>query len=205
MIRFLKKGDKVINVGTQSGIEALRFAQIIGDTGKLYLFESNPASFNLINKSVYLNGLENFTTVYHVAAGDSYYQTAERVHRDNTGGGRVIQTRRFVEGEMDKDGFVKVGVTVMPLDDILREVSGVNFIMLDTEGLEKDILIGMKRLIERSPGVVIWSEWSNQSRGVVSDGRVGTLDNIKALADWFEAKGYALYQGVGNGAEPQAC
>ena len=72
MALLVKPGMKVINVGTQSGMEAMRFGHIIGPSGKMHLFEVNPISYNLVLKNVYLNNMQDYVHVYHVGAGTTF-------------------------------------------------------------------------------------------------------------------------------------
>lgn len=71
MGRFVKSGDTVLNLGSQTGLESLVFAKIIGDTGKMYIFEPYSVSNNLVTKSYKKNGWSKFTTIYKIAASDT--------------------------------------------------------------------------------------------------------------------------------------
>jgi len=68
---FLKEGRRVLNLGPQSGLEAIIMGKIIGEKGKMYLFEPYSTSYAIVKKNIYLNDLEDTTTLYKVGAGDS--------------------------------------------------------------------------------------------------------------------------------------
>jgi tRNA A58 N-methylase Trm61 len=67
---FLKPGIRVLNLGSQTGLEAIIMGRIIGDKGQLYLFEPYGPSYAILKKNIYLNDLEDITTVYKVGASD---------------------------------------------------------------------------------------------------------------------------------------
>lgn len=48
----MKPGYKVLNLGSQSGLEALIMGKIIGGTGRLFIFEPYSFSNSLITKNI---------------------------------------------------------------------------------------------------------------------------------------------------------
>ena len=68
----------------------MTYARISGQTGKLYIFEPYSASFQMIKKNVYLNGLGNITTLYKVAASNKEGKSQIQVRYWNTGGSTFI-------------------------------------------------------------------------------------------------------------------
>ena len=67
---FLHEGSTVLNLGPQTGLEAIIMGKIIGERGKMYIFEPYSTSFTIVKKNIYLNDLEDITTLYKVGAGD---------------------------------------------------------------------------------------------------------------------------------------
>lgn len=67
---FVEPGMKVLNVGPQTGLEAIMIGRLIGEKGSLYLVEPNSPSFAILKKNVYLNGLEETSFLYRVGAAD---------------------------------------------------------------------------------------------------------------------------------------
>lgn len=64
MALFLKDGSRVVNLGPQTGLEAITIGKLIGPKGKLFLFEPNPVSYSILKKNMYLNDLEDITHIY---------------------------------------------------------------------------------------------------------------------------------------------
>jgi FkbM family methyltransferase len=46
-------------LGANLGVFTLRFAQLVGQKGKVYAFEANPTIFKLLESSVLLNKFKN--------------------------------------------------------------------------------------------------------------------------------------------------
>lgn len=67
---FLKKGFKVLNLGPQTGLEAIMIGKLIGSSGELFIFEPNSVSYSMVKKNIYLNDLEEIAHLYQVGASD---------------------------------------------------------------------------------------------------------------------------------------
>jgi tRNA A58 N-methylase Trm61 len=57
MARFVKKGMTILNMGSHIGLEAMVLGKIVGETGKLFIFEPDTITNNIVSKNVYLNKL----------------------------------------------------------------------------------------------------------------------------------------------------
>ena len=57
--KYVHEGDVVIDVGAHVGYYTLLMAQLVGKNGKVYSFEPDPVNFELLKKSVEINGFEN--------------------------------------------------------------------------------------------------------------------------------------------------
>ena len=79
-----------MNLGSQSGLEALVMGKIIGPTGKLFIFEPYSFSNMMVNKNVEINDLKSITTVYKVGASDEKGKASIGVAYWNTGGSEII-------------------------------------------------------------------------------------------------------------------
>lgn len=49
---IVKPGNSVMNLGSQSGLEALVMGKIVGPTGKLFIFEPYSFSNKLVTKNI---------------------------------------------------------------------------------------------------------------------------------------------------------
>ncbi len=86
MKKIVKEGDHVLNLGSQSGMEALMMAQKVGPTGKVFIFEPYSFSYKMMRKSVILNGFNKWTTTYNIGASNKFGIGKIQVNFGNTGG-----------------------------------------------------------------------------------------------------------------------
>lgn len=146
--RFLEKqefaGQTVYDVGAHVGLLTLFFARAVGETGNVIAFEPNPQNYRTIIDHVYLNRLTNVKVIplglssrsgsLRFVVTRSALGTAEphlQMQYEQEKGVRVFQI------EVDTlDG--QVGAKGLPAPD---------FIKIDVEGLELDVLRGMVETI----------------------------------------------------------
>ena len=58
-LRVVKPGDTFVDVGANAGYYTIIGSRLVGEKGKVYAFEPEPAMFALLEKNVRLNGLTN--------------------------------------------------------------------------------------------------------------------------------------------------
>ncbi len=57
MSKLVKENEKILNVGTQNGLEAVVLGKIVGPNGKLFIIEPSSLNYRLAVKNIYLNDL----------------------------------------------------------------------------------------------------------------------------------------------------
>lgn len=87
---LLKAEDNVLNLGSQSGLEAIIMGKIIQPGGgKLFIFEPYSFSHSLVSKNIEYNELSNITTIYKVGASDEKAKGTIRGRFSNTGASQI--------------------------------------------------------------------------------------------------------------------
>ena len=139
-LRTVKPGDTIVDVGANAGYYTVIGSKLVGDKGKVYAFEPEPASFELLQKNVRLNGLTN--VVLERKALSNRKGTLKIFIADaNKGDHRIYQP----EGESRPS----VDVETVRMDEYFRDnTRRIDFIKIDTQGAEGVILEGMKGLLE---------------------------------------------------------
>ena len=137
-------GLTVYDVGGWEGVYTMFFARAVGHAGRVVTFEPNPTNRDRISANVGLNGLAN-VVLRPVALGSSSGQATLIVEAGVSGEGRV---QTAADGSAPS-GDAVVPVQVEPLD---REIAtnGLpppDFIKIDVEGFEIDVLQGMSSTI----------------------------------------------------------
>jgi FkbM family methyltransferase len=180
--RFFGEGDFVVDVGAFIGDHTVPYAQIVGPRGKVIAFEPNPAA-----RECLLHNVQCYPWVEVRQAGLSdrsgmFYLTTN----ENAGASHLSPTR-------DPELQTQNAVFVWALDD--AKLPRLDFLKIDVEGSEVDVLEGAKETIQRCrPAMLIES--------AVHQKRTGRTQNhiFQWLVDNLE--GYSLSPDTHTG-QPQ--
>ena len=152
-----KQGDTVVDIGAHMGKYTLIASMCVGANGKVIAIEAHPGNYEMLNRNIKLNGLTNVTTlnfaVYSKEGKIKLYMPGEKSNRTiyNT----LISTRAT-----DEEKFVEVNADT--LDDLLQnnEIScaNVNWIKIDVEGAELEVLKGAHNIMSNSKNITLLIE-----------------------------------------------
>lgn len=140
-------GETVFDVGGYEGIFTLFFARRVGASGRVVTFEPNPRNYVRIVENVRLNGFAN-VTVRQVALGSAPGMAALVFPSDETARGSI---EHHIADTIRQEKHVDaIEVEVDTLDhQIALGLPEPDFVKLDVEGLERDVLDGMRTLLSR--------------------------------------------------------
>ncbi len=131
----INPGDCVIDVGAHVGYYSAIASRLAGKEGRVFSFEPRPLNLGFLNKHIEITHLEN---VRIFEAGVSNYTGKARFDaRTGTGTGHLDQA-----GELEVD--------VVALDEPYEngELPRPDFLKIDVEGGELEVLDGAERLIQ---------------------------------------------------------
>ena len=148
---FLKnldlKGKTVYDIGGYEGLLTMFFAREVGATGQVITFEPHPRNYQLILDHIKLNG---FTNVNVIPVGLGCKQeTLKFVVGSNLARGTADP---YKQEQLLKQGQATVlQIKVDSLDNqvIANNLPGPDFVKIDVEGLELDVLRGMAETIQQ--------------------------------------------------------
>ncbi len=151
LARRLKPGMHVVDVGANFGYYSLLMADHVGPQGHVVTVEPNPAAALMLARSLELNGFAERTTVLACAAGAS---TSEgRLHIPQ---GEPKNATLMPLAETAHPASGQHTVPIHALDEMLDHLPTVDFLKIDTEGAEEDVIAGLKGTIERHhPAIVL--------------------------------------------------
>jgi FkbM family methyltransferase len=142
----IKKGDVIVDAGAHIGIFTVKAAGQIGPQGKVVAVEPNTENFSLLSVNREINNLNNVITVN--AAISDYDGTASLYSRTGHSGGFSI---------VEQHSQNSVRVEVSTLDDLLSKlgISRIDFLKIDAEGAELQIIKGGKKVLSESDAKVV--------------------------------------------------
>ena len=135
-----KKGMTALDLGANIGYVTLILAELVGNTGQVYALEADPKNFKILSKNINTNGYNHFVYPYHLGGSNK------------TGNLRFYQSAHSNLGSMHKTEHANysVDVPVTTMDDFFKDKELPNFIKMDIEGHEVEVLEGMYQTLKNS-------------------------------------------------------
>ena len=142
----LQRGDVVLDIGAYKGDTAVLFADLVGREGKVYSFEPVKANYDGLLRNVKLNGLADI--VVPINKGCS----------DKSGVLKAISAKSGAPWSFLSEDKGDETVEVTTIDDFVESNNNnkVDFVKMDVEGMEYEVISGARKTIERfRPKIVI--------------------------------------------------
>ena len=164
-----KEGNIVIDVGAHIGHYTLKASSLVGVNGKVLAIEADPSNYDILNRNIDLNKFTNATAVNYAAYSKeekiklylpSKEEEEEEKELSHTKYNTIIQDRAHNETK-----FVEVQANTL---DYLLQSNGikhekVNWIKIDVEGAEFEVLKGAKDILSKSYNISLLIEIHNLS------------------------------------------
>jgi FkbM family methyltransferase len=142
---ILKEGMQIGEFGANIGYYALLASNLIGNQGKIYAFEPSPVNFKELKQNITLNKKESYFNLINKGVGA---ENAVMKFYISTKGNMSSFIKREESGEIKN---IKViDVEVIKADEYFKD-KPLDFVRMDVEGFETDIIKGMHEILSR-PG-----------------------------------------------------
>jgi FkbM family methyltransferase len=175
LLQLVKPNDRVLVFGAHIGYHGVLMSKIIGDQGKIWLFEANPMAVKFLRANILLNDITNATIYPKAVFSSNTKLQLKQIAAGNTGASHLVTS--------NVQDAIESGVNIITIDavniDSIAEISQVDVIQMDIEGAEPDAIYGAKNLINNSPNLIVLQEWSTIM-----------TKNIDTYLAFWRARGY---------------
>jgi FkbM family methyltransferase len=146
----VRPGHCCVDVGANIGIYVLQMARWTAPGGQVIAFEPNPATFDVLRRHVRMNGLDARVTVVQSAVG----RVTGTARLFDTVGGSGLSRLGAANPAVAHDATC-TNVPVVTLDEYFSSRRAPDWILVDVEGCEFDVLAGAARTIRSGASVVV--------------------------------------------------
>ncbi len=171
---WLKPGMTVIDVGANAGVYTFSGANRVGSTGRVFAIEPFSQCVHYLETTKNLNQLE-WVTIYQRAASNRRGKVRLSLSRASEFNKVIIDEAMTTSSFEEVDAFL--------LDDLIQQeqLSRVDWLKIDAEGHELQILEGSQHLLEQfMPGILYEHTVGGQAVNI-------------AVAQYLQNKGYQLF------------
>jgi len=134
---FLKPGMTAVEVGANIGAHTLALAGIVGPQGRVLAFEPQRIVFQMLCANLAVNGIEH-VDAHWAAVGSAPGRITVP---------RLAGTQRTNFGGLAVGGGQGDEVSLLTLDSL--ELPACDFLKIDVEGMERDVILGTRQTIRR--------------------------------------------------------
>ncbi len=200
LLSFVSDKTVFLDIGANLGFFTLQLAMRLMRVGQVYSFEPHPKVFDLLNRSLFLNGFRSAVKAHNFCLSDSDGPVELHYPLGHLGGGHV---------SLGGGGgsFTRVQSTMKAFDNVVDPNFSCDLVKIDVEGHELAVLRGMRRTLVNSPSIKILFEKLSGNSGIEAElktyldefglalygvGANATLKPLPSLADFQAWAGYIL-------------
>ena len=159
-----KEKDIVVDIGAHIGRYTIISSKRIGPNGKVVAIEADPANFEMLNRNVNLNKLTNVTSLNYAVYSN---QKKLKLYLPGKQSGFTIYNTIMVNRGKHQGKFIEVNGNT--LDNLLEQneinLANINWIKIDVEGAEFEVLKGAQDVLSKSNDIAILIEIHNSQNG----------------------------------------
>src|SRR5919112_697369 len=159
--RFLpKQGDIVVDIGAHMGRYTIIASKRVGTNGKVVAIEAHPGNFEMLNRNIKLNQLANVIPLNYAVYSK---ETKIKLYVPDEESGYTIYHTLISDRATNEEKFVEVNANTL---DYLLQSKGikqeeVNWIKIDVEGAEFEVLKGAANILSKSKDIALLIEVHN--------------------------------------------
>jgi FkbM family methyltransferase len=152
-----KQGDIVVDIGAHIGLYTIISSKRVGTNGKVVAIEADPGNFEMLNRNIKLNRLTNVIPLNYAVYSK---ETKIKLYLPSGESGFTKYNTIMSDWVNTKDKFVEVNANTL---DYLLQSKGireeeVNWIKIDVEGAEFEVLKGAHNVLSKSKDIALLME-----------------------------------------------
>ena len=189
--KFVKPGEKILELGVNIGYFVTLLAKLTGPTGIVIGYEANKIVYDLARLSVKMNDMDSYVSLHNVAVSNhsgyvnfTYDIPTNKALSINAGTAHIV-----TDGMKNKPNYIEV--KTITLDEDLPDLDEVDWLLIDIEGAELLALQGARRIIQSSPNIKIIMEWNERY--------LSSFSNVGAFLDEYMNAGFSFYKMSSSG------
>jgi FkbM family methyltransferase len=158
-----RQGDIVIDVGAHIGKYTIIASKHVGEIGKVIALEADPENYEMLNRNIKLNGSTNVIPLNYAVYSK---ETNIKLFLPDEKSNHAIYNTLIRSRAKDEEKFIVVRANT--LDNILQQngiTKEVNWIKIDVEGAELDVLRGASHTLSSSRDITLFIEVHNIDDG----------------------------------------
>ncbi len=152
-----KQGDIVVDIGAHIGLYTIISSKRVGTNGKVIAIEADPGNFEMLNRNIKLNQLTNVIALNYAAYSK---ETKIKLYLPSGESGFTKYNTIVSDWANNEDKFVEVNANtldyLLQLNQIREEE--VNWIKIDVEGAEFEVLKGATNVLSKSKDIALLME-----------------------------------------------
>ncbi|MFL6404145.1 MAG: FkbM family methyltransferase [Nitrososphaeraceae archaeon] len=154
-----KEGDIVVDVGAHVGRYTIIASKMVGPRGKVIAIEAHPGTYEILKKNISLNNLNNVVALNYAVHSR---KTVVKLYEPEQEEGHTIRNTIMTDRTMSNNqNYIEVKADT--LDSLLagNGIKEVNWIKIDVEGAEYEVLIGASTILSNSKDIACLIEVHN--------------------------------------------
>jgi FkbM family methyltransferase len=152
-----KEGDIVVDIGAHIGLYTIISSKRVGVNGKVVAIEAHPSNFEMLNSNIKLNQLNNVIPLNYAVYSK---ETKVKLYLPSGESGFTKYNTIMPNWINTREKFVEVNANtldyLLQLNEIRQEE--VNWIKIDVEGAEFEVLKGATNVLSKSKDIAILME-----------------------------------------------
>jgi FkbM family methyltransferase len=146
--RYIREGDVVVDVGANLGFYSGIFSNLTGAKGHVHSFEPSPLVYSRLLEVIAENGYRNISP-HNLGCGKE--EQSMMLFCGSSSGNGTLRPDTL----MEQSARTRQTIRIVSLSDFLGpKLDRLNFLKIDTEGFEDEVLAGAVGLLQRFKPVV---------------------------------------------------